>query len=108
MKYIYYLTNWRIKSTNYLTTVSVVTEEICGKKIQGFQTGTDCGPWMANLYLVYYELKFIHSKLKNWNRISRGLQIILLNYYRDIDDIFDTVGNDLECQDVLYFEGNLD
>ena len=63
---------------------------------------------MANLYLVYYELKFVHRKLKIWNRISRGLQIFLLNYYRDIDDIFDTVGNDLECQDVLYFEGNSD
>ena len=63
---------------------------------------------MAKLYLVYYELKFVHRKLKIWNQISRGLQIFLLNYYRNIDDIFGTVGNDLEYQEVLYFDGESD
>ena len=58
---------------------------------------------MANLYLVYYELKFVHRKLKNWNQISRGHPLFLLNYCRYIDDFFGTVGNDLEYQDVLFF-----
>ena len=78
------------------------------KIIQGFQTGTNCGPWMANLYLVYYELKFVHRKLKIWNQISRGLQIFLINYHRYIDDIFWTVGDDFDYQEVLYFDDESD
>ena len=63
---------------------------------------------MANLYLVYYELKFVQRELKVWNQISRRLQIFPLKYCRYIDDIFGAAGNDLGYQDVLYLDDDSD
>ena len=50
----------------------------------------------------------MHRKLKIWNQISRGLQIFLINYHRYIDDIFGTVGDDFDYQEVLYFDDESD
>ena len=46
--------------------------------------------------------------MKNWNLTSRGLQIFFLKYYRYIDELFGTVGNDLKYLGALYFDGESD
>ena len=35
------------------------------KIIQGFQTGTNCGPWVEKLNLVYYVFEFVNNQMKN-------------------------------------------
>jgi len=62
----------------------------------------------GKLVLGILRIEIYTQKVEIWNQISRGLQILLLNYYRYIDDIFGTVGDDLVYQGILYFDGESD
>ena len=45
--------------------------------------GTDCAPLLANLFLFYYEYKFMKEKLKQNSQVAK----IFSNTFRYIDDL---------------------
>ena len=49
----------------------------------GIPMGTDCAPLLANLFLFYYEYKFMKEKLKQNSQVAK----IFSNTFRYIDDL---------------------
>ena len=49
----------------------------------GIPMGTDCAPLLANLFLFYYEYKFMKEKLKQNSQVAK----IFSNAFRYIDDL---------------------
>ena len=58
------------------------------KQTIGIPMGTDCAPLLANLFLFYYEYKFIKEKLKQNNQLAKTFS----HTFRYIDDLL-TINN---------------
>jgi hypothetical protein len=65
------------------------------KQVIGIPMGTDCAPYLANLFLYSYEFEFMNStlKLKDFSTLHK-----FNHCFRYIDDLL-TVNNDMQMKD---------
>ena len=63
----------------------------------GIPMGTDCVPLLANLYLFYFEYKYMRGLLKNNFRMARRFS----NTVRYIDDLL-TLNNPSFANEITY------
>ena len=104
-------TSWSPTQTPYELSVATVRSKLnmqqVGNKIFrqmiGIPMGTDCvAPLLANLFLFYYEYKFMKEKSKQNNQVVK----IFSNTFRYIDDLL-TLNNPTFEQEIsnIYIHG---
>lgn len=80
-----------ISSINFLIDNTYVTigDTLC-RQVVGIPMGTDCAPFLANLFLFSYEFNWLNTKLKEkkWDTLNKFKRTC-----RYIDDLF-TINND--------------
>jgi hypothetical protein len=70
------------------------------KLTRGLPAGTNMAPDLTNVYLVTYEMPYMHNLLQKWDELPNSLRVLAITYSRFIDDVFAcrTDGLDLESQ----------
>ena len=70
--------------------------------VEGFPTGTNAAPEMANIYLLSYEFEYWQRQLPSWHSLKREHQLFLASYSRYIDDIIAIIGTDFNWKTMVY------
>ena len=70
--------------------------------VEGFPTGTNAAPEMANIYLLSYEFEYWQRQLPSWHSLKREHQLFLASYSRYIDDIIAIIGIGFDWKTMVY------